>query len=116
MTVCIDRNIITVLVSGDRRKMDGVNEIILNRDNLQFGSMNSVSTDAGMFDLENKKIKNLTDEEIEEAVKHFDMSNTMVEQVRKIRVSGKADKLVLIRVNTTRTLEHPFDVTLQAEY
>ena len=114
--VGIDRNIITVLVSGDRRKMDGVNEIILNRDNLQFGSMNSVSTDAGMFDLENKKIKNLTDEEIEEAVKHFDMSNTMVEQVRKIRVSGKADKLVLIRVNTTRTLEHPFDVTLQAEY
>lgn len=114
--VGIDHNIITVLIKGDRRKMEGVKEIVLNKDNMPFGSMNSVSIDAGMYDPEAKKVRELSDKEIEDAVKNFDMSNTMVEQVRKIRVSGNADKLVLMKVNTTKMLEHPFDVTLQAEY
>ena len=112
----IDRNIATILVKGDRRKIESVKVILLNSDLLPFGSVMSVSLDADLYDIENKGVRDLTDEEIQKRIENFNMSDLMVEQVRKIKVRGNISNIVLLKVNSTETLEKEFKLELSWEF
>ena len=112
----MDRNMVTLLVKGDRREEENIKMILLNKENLPFGSVTSVAIDAEMYDMEKKTAKAMTDEELQASIEGFDLSNPNVEQVKKIEVNGTIDKLVLLKVNNLKTLEQSFKVDLTAGY
>ena len=112
----MNRNMVTLLLKGDRREEENIKMILLNKENLPFGSVTSVSIDAAMYDMEKKTVKTMTDEELQASIEGFDMSNTNIEQVKKIEVNGTIDKLVLLKVNGLKTLEKSFKVDLTTGY
>ncbi len=112
----MEKNIATVLVKGDRRQIEAVKIIILNNENKPFGSYSSVAIDANLYDTESKLVKEVTDEELENHVKNFNMSEMNISQVKKIQVNGNVDKLVFLKVNSNKELEQAFTLNLGIEY
>lgn len=106
----IDKNIVTCQVKGDRRKLESVKVILLNAQGKPYLSNQSIAIDAGMYDLQTKMTKTLTDEDIETNIANADYSNTMVDQVKKIQVYGPVEKVVFLKVNTFKSIEKEFGV------
>ena len=110
--ISIDRNIATLLIKADPRETEGVKMIILNKDDLPFYSQSSVAIDAGKYDLKNKTVREITDDEIQTALEGYDMSDPVIEQVKKIEVNGNIVKLVFIKISKLKTIEQPFKVEM----
>ena len=69
--------------------------------------------DAAMYDLEAKKLREVSDGEIARSVENFDLSELHNEQVRKVKVTGNIDKIVFLKIGQRTELEQPFEATLQ---
>jgi hypothetical protein len=110
--VDIDRNMLTLIMKGNRREIEGLSILILNTEGKIFTSTSSIAIDANMFDTENKTIKKLSDEEIRASVENFSLSNMETEQVKKIKVPGNVYQIVLMRINSFDHLDTPFSISL----
>ncbi len=111
--VDIEKNMAILLLNGDRRKVEGVKIILLNKENKPFGSTSSVSIDAELYNTSTKKVKILSDEEIQASIDKFSTTGMMVKQVRKIKVYGNIDKVILLKTKEVDMLEQEFEVTLE---
>jgi len=109
----IDRNMVTYFIEGDRRELDGLEPVILNRDGQIFISKSSMAIDADMFDEDAMAVRDLSDEEIAASVEGFDMAVTEVKQVKKVRVFGNIDKVVFMKIDGYAEMKRPLNATLQ---
>ncbi len=112
----IDRNMVTLIVKGDRNNIEGLQIMLLNTQGKTFTATSSMAIDAKMYDVESKSVRELSDEEITASVENFDISNMETEQVKRIKVFGNIDKVVFMKIGSMEYLDTSFSLSLPFNY
>ncbi|MCK4922173.1 MAG: hypothetical protein KAS71_14070, partial [Bacteroidales bacterium] len=111
--VQIKDNMVTYLVKGDRRKIENIKVVLLNKDNKPFLSSSSMGIDADEYDIETNTVKQLSDEEIKESVENFNYSDFNIHQVKRVHIEGSVAKVIFLRIKETAPLTHDFSITME---
>ena len=114
--VDMDRDLVTLIMKGNRRDIESLSMVILNAEGKLFNSFSSKAIDANMYDAEKKSIKDLSDDEITASVENFSMSNMEIEQVKKIKVYGTIHTIVFMKIDSYESLNTPFSVSIPLEF
>jgi hypothetical protein len=112
----MDRNLVTLIMKGNRREIEGLSMVILNAEGKLFSSNSSVAIDANMYDVDKKSVRDLSDEEISTSVENFRLSDMDIEQVKKIKVYGNIHKIVFTKIDSYKNLDTPFSVSIPFEF
>lgn len=111
--VQIKDNMVTYTVKGDRRKIESIKVILLNKDNKPYLSSSSVGIDSNNFDIETNTVKQLTDEEIKKSIENFSFTDYNVHKVKKVQVEGTIAKVVFLKIKETAPIDHNFSITME---
>lgn len=112
----MDRNLVTLVMKGNRRDIEGLSMVILNADGKLFSSNSSIAIDANMYDEENRTVMDLSDEEIAASVENFRMSEMEVEQVKKIKVYGNIHTIVFTKIEAYKDMDTPLNLSIPFEF
>jgi len=112
----MDRNLLTLVMKGNRRDIEGLSMVILNAEGKLFSSNSSIAIDANMYDEENRSVRDLSDEEIASSVENFRMSDMEVEQVKKIKVYGNIHTIVFTKIDSYKDLDTPLSLSIPFEF
>ncbi len=108
----IDRNMVTLVMKGNRNEIEGLTMIILDSDGKIFTSTSSIAIDLKMYDTDTKSVREFSDDEIAATVNNFDMSSLEAEQVKKIKVFGNIHQIVFMEINSYEHMEVPFEIAI----
>jgi hypothetical protein len=112
----MDRNLVTLIMKGNRRDIEDLSMVILNAEGKLFSSNSSIAIDANMYDVDKKSIRDLSDEEITASVENFSLSDMEVEQVKKIKVCGNIHRIVFTKIDSLEDLDAPLDLSMPFEF